>query len=250
MIGGITMKKALLIGALTLCTSMSFANAETLKFGTEATFAPFEFTDNKANIIGYDVDIIKAIGEAEGFDVQVVNMPFDSLIPGVLTAQLDGAIAGISITEERAKQVSFSDPYYKSGISAIVRKADAKKYTTLDSLKNSRLCAQIGTTGASYGKELSGNVGTYNTVPEAFMELKNKGCEAVVNDRPVNLYFLQTKKDDSYVEVKDLANGEEYGIVVSKKNPEVLKKLNDGLKKIRENGTFAKIHEKWSLVKE
>ena len=84
------MKKALLIGALTLCTSMSFANAETLKFGTEATFAPFEFTDNKANIIGYDVDIIKAIGEAEGFDVQVVNMPFDSLIPGVLTAQLDG----------------------------------------------------------------------------------------------------------------------------------------------------------------
>ncbi len=131
------MKKALLIGALTLCTSMSFANAETLKFGTEATFAPFEFTDNKANIIGYDVDIIKAIGEAEGFDVQVVNMTFDSLIPGVLTAQLDGAIAGISITEERAKQVSFSDPYYKSGISAIVRKADAKKYTTLDSLKNS-----------------------------------------------------------------------------------------------------------------
>ena len=242
MIGGIIMKKALLIGALTLCTSMSFANAETLKFGTEATFAPFEFTDNKANIIGYDVDIIKAIGEAEGFDVQVVNMPFDSLIPGVLTAQLDGAIAGISITEERAKQVSFSDPYYKSGISAIVRKADAKKYTTLDSLKNSRLCAQIGTTGASYGKELSGNVGTYNTVPEAFMELKNKGCEAVVNDRPVNLYFLQTKKDDSYVE--------EYGIVVSKKNPEVLKKLNDGLKKIRENGTFAKIHEKWFLVKE
>ena len=123
------MKKALLIGALTLCTSMSFANAETLKFGTEATFAPFEFTDDKANIIGYDVDIIKAIGEAEGFDVQVVNMPFDSLIPSVLTAQLDGAIAGISITEERAKQVSFSDPYYKSGISAIVRKADAKKYT-------------------------------------------------------------------------------------------------------------------------
>ena len=62
--------------------------------------------------------------------------------------------------------------------------------------------------------------------------------------------FLQTKKDTSYVEVKDLANGEDYGIVVSKKNPEVLKKLNDGLKKIRENGTFAKIHEKWFLVKE
>ena len=242
--------KSAILSVAILSATNAFADDNVLRVATEPSFAPFEFTDNKANIIGYDVDIIKAIGEAEGFDVQVVNMPFDSLIPGVLTAQLDGAIAGISITEERAKQVSFSDPYYKSGISAIVRKADAKKYTTLDSLKNSRLCAQIGTTGASYGKELSGNVGTYNTVPEAFMELKNKGCEAVVNDRPVNLYFLQTKKDDSYVEVKDLANGEEYGIVVSKKNPEVLKKLNDGLKKIRENGTFAKIHEKWFLVKE
>ena len=250
MIGGIIMKMALLIGALTLCTSMSFANAETLKFGTEATFAPFEFTDDKANIIGYDVDIIKAIGEAEGFDVQVVNMPFDSLIPSVLTAQLDGAIAGISITEERAKQVSFSDPYYKSGISAIVRKADAKKYTTLDSLKNSRLCAQIGTTGANVAKHFSKNVGEYNTVPDAFMELKTKGCEAVFNDRPVNLYFLITKKDDSFVEVPELYNGEEYGIVVSKKNPELVKRLNSGLKKIRDNGTFAKIHKKWFNTEE
>ena len=244
------MKKSLLTALLVACSMYSQAQAETLKFGTEATFAPFEFTDNKSEVIGYDADIIRAIGEVEGFEVQIVNQPFDALIPGVLTKQLDGAIAAITITEERAKQVAFSDPYYKAGLNAVIRRDDGLKYLTLESLKDKRLCAQIGTTGASYGKELSGNVGTYNTVPEAFMELKNKGCEAVVNDRPVNLYFLQTKKDDSYVEVKDLANGEEYGIVVSKKNPEVLKKLNDGLKKIRENGTFAKIHEKWFLVKE
>ncbi|NLK85658.1 MAG: basic amino acid ABC transporter substrate-binding protein [Aeromonadales bacterium] len=244
------MKKALAVVALTLCSALSIANAQTLKVGTEATFAPFEFTDEKSNIIGFDVDVIKAIGQEVGLDVEVVNQPFDALIPGVLTSQLDAAIAGITITEERAKQVSFSDPYYKAGIDAIVRKADAQKYPTLDSLKKSRLCAQIGTTGADVANKISGNVGTYNTVVEAFMELKNKGCEAVLNDRPVNLYFLQTKNEKDFYEIPELYNGEEYGIVVSKQNKDVLEKINSGLKKIRENGTLAKIHEKWFNTKE
>lgn len=244
------MKKALLVAALSVCSAFSMANAETYKFGTEATFAPFEFTDDKSNVIGYDADIIRAIGEAEGFEVQIVNMPFDALIPSILTKQLDGAIAGITISEERAKQVAFTDPYYKSGISAIIRRADKDKYQKITDLSKSRLCAQIGTTGANAAKEISGNVGTYNTVPEAFMELKSKGCEAVVNDRPVNLYFLATKKDDSYVEIPELVSGENYGIITNKKNTELLQKLNSGLKKIRENGTFQKIHQKWFNVAE
>lgn len=82
------------------------------------------------------------------------------------------------------------------------------------------------------------------------MELKAKGCEAVVNDRPVNLYFLATKKDDSYVEIPELVSGENYGIITNKKNTELLQKLNSGLKKIRENGTFQKIHQKWFNVAE
>ncbi|MGN0902367.1 MAG: basic amino acid ABC transporter substrate-binding protein [Succinivibrio sp.] len=245
------MKKLLLGAALFACASFSLATeAKTLRFGTEATFAPFEFTDSASNIIGYDVDIIKAIAEVEGLDVEIVNMPFDALIPSVLTSQLDGTIAALTITEERAKQVSFSEPYYKAGISAIIRREDAEKYTSFESLKNSRLCAQIGSTGSNVANEVSGQVGNFNTVPEAFMELKSKGCEAVLNDRPVNLYFLVTKKDDSFVEIKELYNGEEYGIVVNKSNTELLEKINSGLKKIRENGTYAKINRKWFNVDE
>ena len=149
------MKKALLVAALSVCSAFSMANAETYKFGTEATFAPFEFTDDKSNVIGYDADIIRAIGEAEGFEVQIVNMPFDALIPSILTKQLDGAIAGITISEERAKQVAFTDPYYKSGISAIIRRADKDKYQKITDLSKSRLCAQIGTTGANAAKEIT-----------------------------------------------------------------------------------------------
>ena len=88
----------------------------------------FEFTDKDSNIIGYDVDIIKAIAEVEGFEVEIVNLPFDSLVPSVLTSQIDGVIAAMTITPDRAKQVAFSDPYYKSGISAVIRKDDIEKY--------------------------------------------------------------------------------------------------------------------------
>ncbi|SFS82607.1 polar amino acid transport system substrate-binding protein [Succinivibrio dextrinosolvens] len=244
------MKKGLILAALTICSALSIANAKTVKIGTEATFAPFEFTNEKSEIIGFDIDIIKAIAAEEGFDVEIVNMPFDALVPSVLTSQLEGAIAGVTITEERAQRVSFSDPYYKSGISAVIRKEDVSKYPTIDSLKSSRLCAQIGTTGANAAQKISGNFGSYNTVPEAIMELKTKGCEAVVNDRPVNLYFLRTQNDDSVVEIKELLNGEDYGIMVSKKNPELLKQINDGLDKIRKNGKFAEIHKKWFNVEE
>lgn len=242
------MKKSLLVAALAVVSFFNAADARAYKFGTEATFAPFEFTDEKSNIIGFDVDIIKAIGEVEDIDFEIVNMPFDALVPSVLTRQLDGAISGITITEERAKTVSFSDPYYKSGISAVIRAADANRIQSFDDSKNSRLCAQIGTTGAKTAAELSGNVGAFNTVPEAFLELKSKGCDAVLNDRPVNLYFLNTKQDKSFTELNQMLNGEDYGIVVSKNNSELLEKINDGLKKIKDNGKYVEIHKKWFSV--
>ena len=80
------------------------------------------------------------------------------------------------------------------------------------------------------------------------MELKSKGCEAVINDRPVNLYFLSQMNSNDYVEIPELLDGEQYGIAVTKGNEEALKVINDGLQKIRDNGTFSKIHQKWFKV--
>ncbi len=239
------MKKTLMVAAMAVISLFNIADAKVYKFGTEATFAPFEFTDDKSNIIGFDVDLLNAIGEAENLEFEIVNMPFDALVPSVLTRQLDGAISGITITEDRAKTVAFSDPYYKSGISAVIRKGDSEQFKKFDDLKKSRLCAQIGTTGAKSAAEISGMVGAFNTVPEAFLELKAKGCDAVLNDRPVNLYFLRTQKEKSYVELPDLLNGEDYGIIVSKKNDDLLLKINEGLHKIKSNGKYAEIHKKW-----
>lgn len=229
---------------LGVATSVQAAD-QTLRIGTEPTFAPFEFTDSKNRVMGYDIDIINAIAKEEGLTVEIVSMPFDGLIPALMTSQIDAAIAGITITEERAKKVSFSEPYYNSGLSAVILKENQEQFKKLADLKTSRICGQIGNVGVDYAKELSGNVAAFNTHPEAFMELKAKGCSAVITDRPVNQYFLAQQKDDSYVEIPELADAAQFGIAVKKSNDELLKKIDDGLQKIRDKGIFKEIHMKW-----
>lgn len=230
------------------CMSSSLAYAETLRVGTEATYAPFEFAAEDGSLTGFDVELIQAIGKEAGYDkVEVLNMPFDGLIPALMTSQIDTIIAAMSITPERAKRVAFSEPYYTSGLSVLILEENKDKYPKVDSLKGKSLCAQIGTTGAMTAETLSpGKVKAFNTEPEAFMELKAKGCEGVVNDRPINLYFLaQTAASDGVTEINEILTAEKYGIAVHKNNKELLEKLNAGLKKLQENGTYDAIYQKW-----
>lgn len=241
--------KTLAVAAAVSCMSLSaMANAETLRVGTEATYAPFEFANEDGTLTGFDVELIQAIGKDMGYDkVEIVNMPFDGLIPALFTSQIDSIVAAMSITPERAKKVAFSDPYYTSGLSVLILQENASKYKKVDDIKNQRLCAQIGSTGAMTAEVLSpGKVKAFNTEPEAFMELKAKGCEGVVNDRPINLYFLsQSNASEGVVEINEILTAEKYGIAVNKNNQELLNKINASLKKLKENGTYDEIYKKW-----
>lgn len=243
--------KAAAVAATLSCAAFSAGAADVLRVGTEATYAPFEFMDENAQAIGYDMDIIKAVAAAQGMEVEVRNMGFDALIPSLMTNQIDAAIAAVTITPERAERVDFTEPYYNSGLSVLIRESDQDKYKTLDDLKDAVLCGQIGTTGAEKAAELSGgNSKSYNYESEVFNELKTGGCDGAVNDRPVNLYYLATSHAEGIVEMSEMITSEQYGIAVKKGNQELLDKLNAGLKQIHEDGTFAKIHEKWFSVAE
>lgn len=244
----VKLKAALTVAAAALGFTLSAAAPaaeQALRVGTEPTFAPFEFLDDQAKPIGYDIDIINAIGKAAGVEFEIVSMPFDGLIPALLTGQLDVIIAGMTITPERKKRVAFSEPYYDSGLSAVILTENAGKYRKISDLSKSRLCAQIGNTGSAYAKKLSGDVVSFNTHPEAYMELKAKGCEAVITDRPVNQYFLTQTKDNIYIEIRDVVEAAQFGIATAKDNEKTLELINRGLEKIRKNGTFAEIHKKW-----
>ena len=159
--------------AFTATLSSAALARDLLRVGTEPTFAPFEFLDTETKqYSGFDMDLIRAVADKAGYDVEILNMGFDALIPALKTKTIDVIAAGLSITEERAKRVDFTKPYYTSGISMIVRQADAEKFATFANLEDQRLAVQIGTTGADYAKGIkNAKVQSFNTTSEAFLDL-------------------------------------------------------------------------------
>lgn len=220
--------------------------AKVLKVGAEATFPPFEFQEeNSKEYVGFDVDIMKAIGKQMGMEVQIVNTGFDGLIPALEGSQIDAIASAMTITDERAKKVNFSKPYYKSGLSIVV-KSDNVTINNFKELEGKRIAVQIGTTGAEAVKKIKdAKVREYNSASEAYLELKADGADAVVNDLPVNEYYLAKGGSKDAKLVGEVLNAEEYGIAVAKKDTELAGKINKALDEIKQNGEYAKIYEQW-----
>ena len=225
------------------------AAKEELIVGTEPSFAPFEFPEKDSKeFTGFDMDLIRALAKEMGYKkCTIKNMGFDALIPAINAGNIDVSIAGFSITEERKKQVIFSQPYYKSGLAFVVRKDvnDVKKF---EDLQGKTIAVQLGTTGALYGeklKEKGAVVKTFNTSDLACMELKNKGADAVISDLPVLQYFLKNGGSEYAKLAGEPLTAEDYGIVISKKKPELAKEVDKALDALKKNGTYDKLYEKW-----
>lgn len=220
-----------------------------LNVGCEGAFAPFTYVDDQGKITGFDIDLIRALGEDLGYKVNVTVFPFDGLIPALLTDGIDVIISGFTISPERAKKVDFSDPYYLCGLTYLTPAQNAERLKDFRSLDGEKLCVQIGTTGALFATKHFKNseIVQFNSPPETYLELNKGGCSAVINDMPVNDFYLSRHKGDELASLhidKDI-DKEYYGIAVSKNHPEMLKEMNRGLKIMRENGHFAEISERW-----
>lgn len=191
------------------------------------------------------MDLIRAVAKVEGFDIEIRDMGFDGIIAAVQTGNVDLALSAITITEERKKQVNFSIPYYQSGLIIAVR-SDNNAIKSFEDLKGKRIAAQIGTTGAKFSHSIPGaKVTEYDHITEAFMELKNGGADAVVNDFPVTAYYIKQSGGKDFKMVGDLMSSEYYGIAVPKDKDELLQKINDGLNKLKTSGEYAVIYRKW-----
>ncbi len=217
-----------------------------LKVGTEPTFAPFEFQkEGSKEFDGFDMDLIRAIGKQLNMKVEILNMGFDALIPAINAGNIDLAIAGMSITPDRQKAVDMSDPYYVSGLVVVVGK-DNEAVKSVNDLNNKGIAVQIGTTGAERAAKVPGaKVKNFNTNAEVFLELKNKGVEAVIIDKPVAEYFLATGGGKDYAKiVGETMEAESYGISLKKNSP-LTKEINKALLDLKKNGEYDKLYAKW-----
>lgn len=222
------------------------AKAKVLKVGSDTAFAPFEYQDESSKkYAGFDIDLIEAVGKQMGYKVEVQSMGFDGLIPALEAGNIDAVISAMTITEERAKKVNFSKPYYKSGLAMVV-KIDNNTLKSFKDLEGKTIGVQIGTTGAMEAKKIkNAKIREFNTAPEAFMELKAGGVDAVVNDLPVNQYYIAKAGSKDAKVVGEPLNSEEYGIATSKKNAELGEKINKALDELKKNGEYEKIYVKW-----
>ena len=217
-----SMKKLVAAAALALMVVGPQAGAETLRVGSETVYPPFEFLDsNSGKYVGFDIDLIDEVAKRAGFEPQILSMGLDGLIPALMSGSIDVAVSALTITPERAAKVDFTKPYYESGLSIMARKDDA-------SIKGAK-------------------IRTFNSAGEAFLELNNKGCEAIVNDKPVNEYFLTQKASANLNlrEVPGVLKAENYGFAIRKGDDKLRARLDKALDEIRADGTYDKIYAKW-----
>ncbi|SFR17870.1 basic amino acid ABC transporter substrate-binding protein [Desulfoscipio geothermicus] len=220
------------------------AQTTKLVFGSDTAYAPFEFMGEDGKLKGFDVDLIDAIEEVAGVEIEIKGMNFDGIVPALETASIDGAISAMTITEERKQKVDFSVPYYASGQCVAVR-ADNETIKGFDDLEGKKIGVQIGTTGSIEANKVpNAEITDYNIIGDAFLDLKSGAVDAVVNDFPVTAYYIQQGNDDVKI-VGDMKTSEHYGIAVPKQKPEVLEMINDALATLKENGKFDEIYKKW-----
>lgn len=213
------------------------------KVGVDTTYPPFEFKDGNT-YKGIDIDLINAIAKDQGFKIQLSPMDFGGIIPAMQANQLDVAIAGMSITDERKKVVDFSTPYFDAGLTVVV-KNDNNSIKSVDDLKGKTVAVKKGTTGAKYAADnaskLNIKVVQFNDSPSMFQEVANGNADALIEDYPVISYAI-AQKDLGLKIVGDRLNGDQYGIAVLKgQNQDILKKIDKGLENLKKNGTYDKI---------
>lgn len=236
---------ALTVAALAGCGG----SGDVLRVGTEATFPPFEFTDDDENIIGFDIDIIEYIAEDNGWEIEVVHLPFDTLVDTLAAGQLDIVIAGMTIDPERQESVLFSDPYYDASQVMVVREDESRNFDVEDLPDGDFIVAvQMGTTGALEAADIMGdenhpNLKQYRRVNEAFMELKNGRADVVIIDEPVAKNYIQQLGGMKVYGAP--FTDEQFGIAVQLDNEEMAEKINASLDKMKSSGHYDDLISKW-----
>ncbi|MEM6159892.1 glutamine ABC transporter substrate-binding protein GlnH [Erwinia sp. P6884] len=234
------------LAALTLAFAVSATAAEKkLVVATDTAFVPFEFKQD-GKYVGFDVELWAAIAKELKLDYTLKPMDFSGIIPALQTRNVDVALAGITITDERKNAIDFSDGYYKSGLQVMVR-ANNDEIKSIDDLDGKVVAVKSGTGSVNYAKEhiKSKNLRQFPNIDNAYMELGTNRADAVLHDTPNILYFINTAGKGQFKAVGDSLEAQQYGIAFPKGSNELREKVNGALKTLRENGTYNTLYKKW-----
>lgn len=240
------MKKLLAILTASVCVfamaACGSSDDNTLIMATNAEFPPYEYYEGE-EIVGIDAEFAAAIAEKLGMELKIEDMAFDSIIPAVQSGKADFGAAGMTVTEDRMKEVDFSETYY-TGRQVIIVAEGNTEIAGPDDLEGKKIGVQQGTTGDIYASDDYGdeNVERYNKGFEAVQALQQGKIDAVIiDDQPAQTFVDENEGlkilETEYVE-------EEYALCF-KKDSELVEKVNTAIAELKEDGTFDKIIDKY-----
>lgn len=215
-------------------------NGGTLTFGTNAEFPPFEFVAASGVIDQYDgidMAIAKKIAEKNGMTAAIENMEFDSLLVALENGQIDAAIAGMTVTDERKEEADFSTPYY-TATQVMIVKEDSDIASAAD-MADKKICVIQGYTGEICVKDMGYQYEAFKKGTDAIMELVNGKCDVVVIDSATAQKYVGDNEGLKIVEDASAFESEEYAIAVKKGNTELLDKINKSIEELLDDGTVA-----------
>jgi polar amino acid transport system substrate-binding protein len=220
--------------------------AREVTVATDATWPPMEMVDATKQIVGFDIDYLKAVAKEAGFSVSFKNTAWDGIFAGLAAGRYDVVASSVTITDERKKQYDFSDPYINVGQILAVPKTEKGK--VLADLKGKKVGAQIGTTGSFEVKKVAGvELKTYDEIGLAFEDMASGRIGGVVCDEPTAAHYALQRKEykEKFKIVGEPFTQESYGFVVQKGKKDLVDLLNKGIKAVKAKGIDEQFRKKW-----
>ena len=245
----ITRRIAASVGFLSLAlgsAGLAQAQNKELVVGSSATYRPFAYETPTKKIVGYDVDIIKAVAQKAGLQIKIVNTPFTGIFAALNNGDVDLVISGVTINDKRRQSYDFTMPYFEARQLIAVPPTSTAK--TLKDLAGKKIGVVTGSSGddtasREFGKT-NPDIRRFESTPMVISELANSGLDAAIGDNGVIAFRVQEHKQ--LKTVNDPSFPKEYlGIVVKQGNKALLEKLNTGLAAIKADGSYATIYKKW-----
>jgi polar amino acid transport system substrate-binding protein len=223
--------------------------AGTLTVCSDVPYPPFEYEDADApsGYSGFDIDLVQAIADHLDLELEVVESGFDGLESGATLAagQCDLAASAMTITEERAENLNFSEPYYEAEAQSLIVLADSG-IESLEDLAGEAVGVQAATTGAAYAEENAPDdveIQEFPSGPDIFTAMRAGQVGGGLQDLPVNRQ--QVEQDDDFEIVEEYDTEEEYGFAAAQGNDDLIATINQALAELQENGTYDQIFEEY-----
>lgn len=247
------MRRAILLSGLVLAAFASTAIAKEwteIRIATEGAYPPFNYVDADGTLKGFDVEIAQALCDQMKAKCTLITNDWDGMIPGLQANKFDAVIASMSVTEDRLKQVDFSNKYYSTPLAIAVPKDSTIANVSLESFAGKTIGAQGGTTQSIYAEDFLAPAGAevrlYPTADEANADLKTGRLDAMISDKFPVVDWLKTEAGDCCRLLGDVPGTElETGIALRKGTDDLKEQFNKAIDDIRENGTYAKIMQKY-----